>query len=592
MSKIRVMKPNLANKIAAGEVIERISNIVKELVENSIDASSKTIKIDLLDAGKTMVRVVDDGIGMDEVDAENSFLRHATSKIYKDDDLFFINTLGFRGEALASIAAVSSVEMETCDGDSGTKIVIKGGELLEKTSCPLRRGTSITVKDLFYNTPARLKYLKSEPYELALVTAFVEKLSLSYPDISFKLTNNQEEIIRTSGSGDLLKTIHEIFGPKVSSNMIPINGSNDDYDVNGYVSNISVLRKTKNKMITIINGRAIWNNDINKMIEEAYHTYKPEDMHPITVINILTDPTLIDVNIHPTKQDIRISKKEELKEVLVGAIKDALYNELLVPDAISNEDTLESNLPSNLFKEESEVKPLEINLDEKIEESSVIKKSFFKNVDFESEQKELDFKIDYKNEKLKKIELYPVGIAFGTYIIAQNKEGLFIIDQHAAQERVNYEKTLNELKSNKSIDMLVPINIELSKSDFIIVKNNLSVLEDLGFEIEEFGINTFKINSHPIWLKDKLSEENIKDIFDILIETNGKFDMPKFMDNVAATVACKMSIKGNSRITLEEASFLLDELVLCDNPYNCPHGRPTIIKFTVYELEKMFKRAM
>ena len=592
MSKIRVMKPNLANKIAAGEVIERISNIVKELVENSIDASSKTIKIDLLDAGKTMVRVVDDGIGMDEVDAENSFLRHATSKIYKDDDLFFINTLGFRGEALASIAAVSSVEMETCDGDSGTKIVIKGGELLEKTSCPLRRGTSITVKDLFYNTPARLKYLKSEPYELALVTAFVEKLSLSYPDISFKLSNNQEEIIRTSGSGDLLKTIHEIFGPKVSSNMIPINGSNDDYDVNGYVSNISVLRKTKNKMITIINGRAIWNNDINKMIEEAYHTYKPEDMHPITVINILTDPTLIDVNIHPTKQDIRISKKEELKEVLVGAIKDALYNELLVPDAISNEDTLESNLPSNLFKEESEVKPLEINLDEKIEESSVIKKSFFKNVDFESEQKELDFKIDYKNEKLKKIELYPVGIAFGTYIIAQNKEGLFIIDQHAAQERVNYEKTLNELKSNKSIDMLVPINIELSKSDFIIVKNNLSVLEDLGFEIEEFGINTFKINSHPIWLKDKLSEENIKDIFDILIETNGKFDMPKFMDNVAATVACKMSIKGNSRITLEEASFLLDELVLCDNPYNCPHGRPTIIKFTVYELEKMFKRAM
>ncbi len=592
MSKIRVMKPNLANKIAAGEVIERISNIVKELVENSIDASSKTIKIDLLDAGKTMVRVVDDGIGMDEVDAENSFLRHATSKIYKDDDLFFINTLGFRGEALASIAAVSSVEMETCDGDSGTKIVIKGGELLEKTSCPLRRGTSITVKDLFYNTPARLKYLKSEPYELALVTAFVEKLSLSYPDISFKLTNNQEEIIRTSGSGDLLKTIHEIFGPKVSSNMIPINGSNDDYDVNGYVSNISVLRKTKNKMITIINGRAIWNNDINKMIEEAYHTYKPEDMHPITVINILTDPTLIDVNIHPTKQDIRISKKEELKEVLVGVIKDALYNELLVPDAISNEDTLESNLPSNLFKEDSEVKPLEINLDEKIEESSVIKKSFFKNVDFESEQKELDFKIDYKNEKLKKIELYPVGIAFGTYIIAQNKEGLFIIDQHAAQERVNYEKTLNELKSNKSIDMLVPINIELSKSDFIIVKNNLSVLEDLGFEIEEFGINTFKINSHPIWLKDKLSEENIKDIFDILIETNGKFDMSKFMDNVAATVACKMSIKGNSRITLQEASFLLDELVLCDNPYNCPHGRPTIIKFTVYELEKMFKRAM
>ena len=592
MSKIKVMKPNLANKIAAGEVIERISNIVKELVENSIDAGSKNIKIDLLDAGKTMVRVVDDGIGMDEVDAENSFLRHATSKIYKDDDLFFINTLGFRGEALASIAAVSSVEMETCDGDSGTKIVIKGGEILEKTSCPLRRGTSITVKDLFYNTPARLKYLKSEPYELSLVTSFVEKLSLSYPEISFRLTNNNEEIIRTSGSGNLLKTIHEIFGAKVSSNMIEINGSNDDYDISGYVSNISILRKTKNKMITIINGRSIWNNEINKMIEEAYHTYKPDDMHPICVINISTDPTLIDVNIHPTKQDIRISKKEELKEVLVGAIKDALYSNVLVPDAVSKEEKLEEELPSTLFKDETVYKPLEINIDEKIEESSVIQKSFFKNVDFDTEQKEIDFKIDYKNEELKKIELYPVGIAFGTYIIAQNKEGLFIIDQHAAQERINYEKTLKSLKSNESIDMLVPINIELSKSDYIVVKNNLHVLEELGFNIEEFGINTFRINSHPIWLKDKLNETNIKDIFDILIDNNGNFDMSKFMDNVAATVACKMSIKGNSRITLDEASFLLDELVLCDNPYNCPHGRPTIIKFTTYELEKMFKRAM
>ena len=592
MSKIKVMKPNLANKIAAGEVIERISNIVKELVENSIDARSKTIRIELLDAGKKLVKIVDDGSGMDEVDAENSFLRHATSKIYKDDDLFFINTLGFRGEALASIAAVSKVVMETCDGKTGTKIVIKGGEVVEKTSAPLRKGTSIEVTDLFYNTPARLKYLKSEPYELSLVTAFVEKLALSYPEISFKLTNNEDEIIRTSGSGELLKTIHEIFGAKVSSNMLEINGSNDDYDINGYISNISVLRRTKNKMITIINGRAIWNNEINKMIEEAYHTYKPDDMHPITVINISTDPTLIDVNIHPTKQDIRISKKEELKEVLTNAIKEALYSNLLVPDAIDNkEENLLSSLPTTLFKEESE--PKEVNIDSSvINDFSEVSKTTYSNKTFEDKQEEIDFKVDFKNETLKKIELYPVGIAFGTYIIAQNKEGLFIIDQHAAQERINYEKTLKELKSDKSIDMLIPMTIELSKSDFIIIKNNLNILEDLGFELEEFGINTFKINSHPIWLKDKLNENNIKDIFDIVVEDHGKFDMKIFMDHVAATVACKMSIKGNSRITLDEASFLLDSLVLCDNPYNCPHGRPTIIKFTTYELEKMFKRAM
>ena len=455
MSKIRVMKPNLANKIAAGEVIERIANIVKELVENSIDAESKSVIIDLLDAGKKLVRVIDDGLGMDDVDAENSFLRHATSKIYKDDDLFFINTLGFRGEALASIAAVSNVVMETCDGKTGTKIIIKGGELLEKTSCPLRKGTSIEVTDLFYNTPARLKYLKSEPYELSLVTAFVEKLALSYPEISFKLTNNEDEIIRTSGSGDLLKTIHEIFGAKVSSNMLPINKSNDDYDITGYVSNISVLRRTKKKMITIINGRAIWNNEINKMIEEAYHTYKPDDMHPITVINISTDPTLIDVNIHPTKQDIRISKKEELKEVLTGAIKDALYSALLVPEAIENkEEELLSSLPESLFKEESS--PVKLDIEEKIKEIDEISKTTYSNKTFEDKQEEIDFKVDLKNETLKKIELYPVGIAFGTYIIAQNKEGLFIIDQHAAQERINYEKTLKELNSDKST-FLIPL---------------------------------------------------------------------------------------------------------------------------------------
>ncbi len=587
MSKIKVMSPVLANKIAAGEVIEKIFNVVKELVENSIDAKAENIKIELKDAGKSMIKVVDDGIGMDKKDAKNAFLRHATSKIFKDDDLFFINTLGFRGEALASIAAVSEVNLETSDGKESSNIIIKGGEVIKEESGNLRKGTSITVTNLFYNTPARLKYLKSEPYELALTTAFVEKLALSYPDISFMLFNNDEKIIHTTKSGNLLKTIHELYGPLVSSNMLEIKGSNDDYDIYGYVSNINILRKTKNKMITIINGRSIWNNDINKMIEEAYHTYKPEELHPICIIKIETDPTLIDVNIHPTKQDIRLSKKEELKTLLIDTIKEALYNNNLVPEIKeTNDNSIEEMLPKTLFLEDDNETKLEVSMPKY--------DNIYTTKDFDGNQEEFDFKsiVDDKNDKLKKLELYPVGIAFGTYIIAQNKEGIYLIDQHAAQERINYEKVLNEITSDKSTTLLVPFTIELSKSDFIIIKRNIDKLTNMGFVLEEFGINTYKVSAHPIWLKDKINEEVVKDIFDTLISEEGHFDIKRFNDNIAATVACKKSIKGNSRITLDEASFLLSQLVLCDNPYNCPHGRPTIIKFTIYELEKMFKRAM
>lgn len=584
MSKIKVMNTNLANKIAAGEVIERISSIVKELTENSVDAKSTSIIVELIDAGKTSIKVIDNGIGMDKTDAKNCFLRHATSKIYKDDDLFFINTLGFRGEALASIAAVSDVILETYNNVEGTMVHIKGGEIKEISSTKSRTGTKITVTNLFYNTPARLKYLKSEPSELSNVVSYLEKLALSYPNISIKLTNNNQKIISTTGSNDLLKTIHEIYGLNVSSNMIEINNSNDDYDIHGYISKPEILRKTKTQMNTIINGRVIRNNEINKMINDAYHTYKPDDFYPIVVLNIETDPTLIDVNIHPTKQDIKFSKKEELRNLIISSIKDALYKTLLVPSAIANTSntsdiSLENVLPKTLF----------------IEETNTTNSYSFK--DFDNNNKEdiqldIDFKKDNINKEIKKIELYPVGIAFGTYIIAQNKEGIFLIDQHAAQERVNYEKVLKGLLSNERTDLLVPLTIELANSEFITIKNNLDILEKYGFKVEEFGINTFKITSHPVWIKDKDPINTIKKVFDELILDAKNFDPIKFNNNIAATIACKKSIKGNSRITLDEAKYILDELVLCDNPYNCPHGRPTIIKFTIYELEKMFKRAM
>lgn len=592
MSKICTMSETLANKIAAGEVVERISSVVKECVENSIDAGAKNIKVELLDAGKKQIKIIDDGCGMDREDACNAFKRHATSKLYKDDDLFFINTLGFRGEALPSIASVSEVMLETFDGDVGTSVHIKGGETLEVGVAPSRKGTTISISNLFYNTPARLKYLRSEPSELSNVTQFLERLALSYPKISFVLANNGAVTLRTSGSGVLLKTIHEVYGSNVSSNMLEVKGSNDDYDISGYISKPIIQRSNRNFMNTIINGRVIRNIELNKIINDAYYTYKPDSTYPIVVIKIETDPTLIDVNVHPTKQDIKFSKMGELRDLLTKVIKEALYETMLIPNAIMetpsgdsedenfDDEFIESQLPSALFVREEDELPQNVRLSEESEPK--------KRIDV---QTEIEF-APQKNIQIKALELHPVGIAMGTYIIAENKEGVYLIDQHAAVERINYEQVLKGLLTNKAKTLLVPLQIELSSSDMTCIKSHFDMLKDMGFDLEEFGINTIRVNAHPIWIKESLESDTIRAIFDLVIEEKEGFDILKFNDKMAATIACKKSLKGNMRITLELAKTILENLVLCDNPYNCPHGRPTIVKFTTYELEKMFKRVM
>ena len=338
MSIIKVMSENLANKIAAGEVVEKCSSVVKELVENSIDAKAKNIKVNLLKGGLDEITVIDDGIGMDENDAILAFQRHATSKIYKDDDLFFIDTLGFRGEALPSIASVSEVVLETCKEEVGTLVHIKGGILLEKEKSSARTGTKISITNLFYNTPARLKYLKSEQTELANITAFIEKLSLAKPNISFTLINNGNVVVKTSGSNNLHKTIHEIYGVSISSKMLDVYALNDDFEIKGFVCKPEILKSTRNHIITFINGRVVRNNDINRAINDAYYTYKPDDKYPVVVLNIETDPTLVDVNIHPTKQDVKLSKIDSLYNLIYNTIKKRLYDSLLIPDAISKKE--------------------------------------------------------------------------------------------------------------------------------------------------------------------------------------------------------------------------------------------------------------
>lgn len=581
MTKIRVMDETLANKIAAGEVVEKCSSIVKELVENSIDAHAKVIMIRLEEGGKKLIEVTDDGDGMSHEDAMLAFQRHATSKIYKDDDLFFIDTLGFRGEALPSIASVSRTEMKTSDGSVGTHIIIEGGKLLKQEMSDARKGTTIKVTNLFYNTPARLKYLKSEQSELASCVSFVERLALSHPEISFTLTHENSVVVKTSGRNDLLKTIHEIYGLQVSSRMLEVSSSCDDFDLYGYVCKPEILKSNRNHMITLVNDRIVKNIDINRAINDAYYTYKPDIKYPIVVLKITTDPTLVDVNIHPTKQDIKLSKMDVLYDLIVKTIKNALYQALLVPDAMER-------IPvSNPIKQEIVENKIEENDEEYNKEST---QTTFDFAATEEDSKEPVV----VNPEMKKLKLYPVGVAHGTYIIAEDDNGVYLIDQHAAQERVNYERNMRALKTKEvhTTNLLFPITIELSGSEFLTVQKEVPHLREIGFDIEEFGMNTFVIKAHPTWLREGYEEESIRRIIDLIVGGISSIDPVKFNESIAITLACKMSIKANMHISHEAQEELLDELCACDNPYNCPHGRPTIIKFSIYDLERMFKRSM
>ncbi len=593
MSKIQVMSENLANKIAAGEVVERCSSIVKELVENSIDAHADNITINLIKGGLDKVQVIDNGEGMDSKDAKLAFGRHATSKLIRDDDLFFINTMGFRGEALPSIASVSEVELITSNGDTSSYIHIKGGEVLEENAGDLRIGTSISVQNLFYNTPARLKYLKAENTELYNSVNLIEKLALAHPKIKFTLTNNEKVMLKTSGSDNLLKTIHEIYGLNVSNKMLEFKASNNDFDIYGYICKPEILKSNRNDMNTFVNDRVVRNLEINRAINDAYYTYKPEGKYPVVVLKINTDPTLVDVNIHPTKQDIKLSKMNDLYDLIYNTLKNTLYQNLLIPNALKSDsvsiikDSVIADIVSTMTKSE-EKGNVQTELDFKIEVNQN------ENGD---KEKSLEIKTNEEliiNKEMKSLVLYPVGLALGTYIIAENDEGVYLIDQHAAQERVNYERYMKALKERKTTTsrLLIPITVELSTSDFVILKDNLDVLINMGFIIEEFGVNTFKIEGHPTWILENHEEESVRKIIDLVILNKSSFDPVKFNESIAITLACKMSIKANMRISHEAQEELLNELVLCDNPYNCPHGRPTIIKFSIYDLERMFKRVM
>ena len=566
MNKIKVMNDVLANKIAAGEVVEKCVSVVKELVENSVDAGSTEIKIEVVEAGTKLIKVVDNGSGMSKEDALLAFQRHATSKLYDEMGLFRISSLGFRGEV---------IKQEASDA---------------------RKGTEIMVENLFYNTPARLKYLHSLYSELANICEYVNKMALSYPEIKFKLTSDDKVLLNTDGSGNLLKVIKEIYGSDVARRMRKISVFNDDYDVDGFVSLPEVTRSTRTHMVTLVNKRVVRNAELNRAINDAYHTYKPETRYPIVVLNINTDPSLIDVNVHPAKLDIKFSNFEDLKELIKAGIKSVLDKGLLIPK-VEKKDNVEK----------PKIEEMQLNLErQNVIENETIDYSLFDddmysvNEELQIEEKkkedEQEDKKFYNEEKKKVImpEMYPIGLAKGTYIICHNELGVYMIDQHAAKERINYEgyKKAFGNPNESSIKMLVPLILEFPSNEFIIIKQNIDVLKDMHFDISEYGVNSFIIKEHPTWLKEGYEEESIKRILEVLISEEKNFSIEKFREKAAIMLSCKMAIKANMNISLKEMEALINDLRRCENPYTCPHGRPTTIFFSNYELEKMFKRAM
>ena len=588
MSKIKVMSESLANKIAAGEVVEKCASVVKELVENSIDAGSTEIKVELILSGTKSIKVIDNGSGMDEEDALLCFSSHATSKIKSEDDLFNINTLGFRGEALPSIASVSNVILKSSNGSSSIMYELEAGVKVKEESTDLRKGTSIEVKDLFYNTPARLKYLSSLYTELSNITQVINRAALSHTNIRFTLVNDGNIVLRTSGSGNLLKTINDIYGVKVAKKMLLVKGETDDYEIYGYISLPEVTKSNRNHIITIVNGRVVRNSELNKVINDAYHKYKFDNRYPIVVLNIDVDPSLTDVNVHPSKMDIKFSNFDDLKELVYEKIKEALNTHFLAP-----------TVDNNLVKVDNIVEAIDTkNLDNNLEVKEYVLDFSDSEKIIKEEENDYNYQpVDLDIEKEEKREfpmMEPVGQVLGVYIVCHSEKGMYLMDQHAAAERINYEKYKKAMANptKDTISMLFPINLEYPKDEFLIIKEHMDFIKSLGIDIEEFGMNSFIIKAHPTWFKEGLEEVFVRNCLEKIITMNKNFDLERFNDSISAMMACKASIKAGDPISMEEMKALIERLKKCENPFNCAHGRPTIIHYPKYELDKLFKRAV
>ena len=611
MGKIRLMDEPLSNKIAAGEVVERPTSVVKELVENAIDAGSTAIEVLLEEAGLTSIHIIDNGAGMDEEDALLSFSRHATSKIENEHDLFRIRTLGFRGEALASIASVSKVVLDTSDGTSGTHLEMEGGRLTEQRAGALRQGTDVRINQLFFNTPARLKYMKTLQTELGHTIDLMNRFALSYPGISFRLVHDGKQLLQTAGSGEIRRVLADIYGVAIAKKMIAFEGESADYQIEGFASLPEITRANKNYISLFVNGRWVKHYAIANTVHTAYHTFLPLERQPIVVLNIKGDPYLTDVNVHPAKQQIRLSKEKELLELVHETIRRAIQTAVRAPviekpkpikqapsrqldlwkrpEEVSREpenkpamdwkhDQLQERLED--FHVEKQVEPVVESTREPVEE---VRGPY----DEPESLQDLDDSPQFP-------ELEVVGQIHGTYIVAQSSDGFYLIDQHAAQERIKYEffrDKVGDIDSNERQSLLLPLTFHYSRDEALHLKEHLTALEESGVFLEEFGDTTFIVREYPTWFPKGVEQEVIEDLIEQVLSER-KVDIKKLREDAAIMMSCKRSIKANHFLQKHDMERLLADLKLAEQPFTCPHGRPVIIHFKTYDIEKMFKRVM
>lgn len=654
MAKIHELASVLADQIAAGEVVERPASVVKELVENAVDAHSTQVDITVEEAGLKRIAVVDDGDGIADEDTEMAFKRHATSKITSRKDLFKVRSLGFRGEALPSIASVADVTLTTSTGGVGTLIHNVGGHIVEHTPAPARKGTEVMVKDLFGNVPARLKYLKSPTTELAKITDIVNRIALSYPQVAFSLVHNGRELIRTSGRGDLQQVIAGIYGVQSARKMVAISGENADFKLHGYVSLPELTRASRQYISLLLNGRYIKNFQLSKALIAGYGSKLMVGRYPLAVLDITMDPLLVDVNVHPTKQEVRISQEPALTQLIQKTVYDRLAQENLIPDVFSELTPKRTDEPAsdqltmalNAASNKDAAHEVAMTPDQQTSEgirkmpekdaahpginprepdnepapfthpqSTTVTPVMIQTTTDLNQPVVAQFDAKYQSETLaaplgasKSAPVKPLspgpaprgprfpqlrylGQVHGTYLLAEADDGLYLVDQHAAQERVNYEfyrQAIGEVSDDEQ-KLLVPIVLDYPTSDVLALSDHLATLRSVGINLESFGPNSFIVHEHPTWFKAGQETDTIKEMIDWVLK-DGHISVAAFREKTAIMMSCKRAIKANHHLDDPQARALLVKLATAENPFNCPHGRPVLVHFTDQDLEKLFKR--
>lgn len=597
MSKIVQLSEHLSNMIKAGEVVDNPTSVVKELVENALDANSTVIEIKLIEAGIQSIEIIDDGIGMDAEDALLAFQRHATSKIKTEHDLYRIQTLGFRGEAIPSIASVSEMTIITRnqERENGIKVTYRAGKLVEKESIATNIGTRVIVKQLFYNTPARLKHLKSPNIILSQIRELIDKFALANPNVRFRLHHDGAVLFTTAGNGNMVELFGSIYGLNVARNIFFEQGKRAGLEANLVFCNPTITKSRKADMTLVVNQRYVRSTLVQNIILKAYQNYIPPLRYPICFVSLKVDPLLIDVNVHPQKLEIKFSSEEEISLLLGKLFQEGLNKVVAIPET----PKIEPEIMEPVQFEFVERTPIQYsNMMRRQEPASLSEErtpTYEKKVVLPSMEQYRELAQTFNSAPVvveSKIPYFEyIGVYHGTYLLFQNEEGLYLVDQHAAQERIKYEQYLMDLSNpnSDSIPLLIPFNIELTANEFLRLSEHLDVLASYGLILEPSGSHSFFVRELPTWVKREQPEKTIEQILFYLLE-KGSFSISDLRDSLAKQMACKDSIKANHAISIQEVDSLISQLRTCENPYNCPHGRPVIIKFSLYEIEKRFKR--